>query len=359
MLKLVAKTTGRLQIALIDLNGSYSNRVDGSIGLTLKHPETISIIEPLDNNEVLVINHDEANISNETVKDTKKAIKIIQEKYKLSGVKIGLKKCLPLHSGFGSKTQSLLSIAAAYCQLNEVDYDYRDLAQDVGRGGTSGIGVEGFNSGGFIVDCGHDFDQKDRTFRCSGASKHVYPPPIVGRYDCPRWPILVVTPNNRTRFFGNSEVDHWKRNCPIPLYDAQACAHIALMMMIPAVIEDNLGLFCNGINKIQTLAWKRSLIDAQSPTVRKLFDHLRFLGLDGIGLSSAGPTVYALGASLLKKQFQENVLNEVSLFLEKNGGGNCIITFPNNNGAKIEKYRERESVSSKKKHTKSAPSYEV
>lgn len=329
-MSLLVKTHARLQIALIDLNGAYSNRVDGSIGLSIENPEGEFLLEK--NNDMNIKVTAEKSIEQEVIDSTQNVLECIQKEYDLNGIKVHIRKALPLHIGFGGKTNAIVSIAVGYCKLYGVNYDYYHLVQMVGRGGTSGIGIEAIRNGGFIVDCGHDFDKKNREFKCSSASKHIYPAPVVFQKECPKWPILVIVPNNKTHFFGDMEYEHWKKHCPIPLFDAQACAHIALMMMVPAVIENNMKIFCDGINKIQTLYWKRNLRDAQAPIVRDLFDFLKQKGLDGVGLSSAGPTVYALGEVLFDNDKKRTLLIEAKSFLDNNGGGQCFITFPQNEG---------------------------
>ena len=59
-----------------------------------------------------------------------------------------------------------------------------EIAEIICRGGTSGIGVFGFETGGFIVDGGHDFEKKDREFVPSDASR-IRPPPVITRCDLP------------------------------------------------------------------------------------------------------------------------------------------------------------------------------
>ncbi len=335
-----ATSSGRLQISLIDLHGYYSNRVDGSIGLSILEPTISFLLQKQDQKGINVSNSPKVSIDEELLSDIKKTLQNIQQHYKLEGVSVKIEKALPLHSGFGSKTQALLTASGAYCKLYGVDYDYREMAQIVGRGGTSGIGVEAFVSGGFIVDCGHSFQSKNNTFKCSAYSKHITPAPLVGHYHAPDWPILIITPNIKKQFFGNAELEHWNKNCPIPLSDVQACSHIALMMLIPSIIEKNLDVFCDGVNKIQNLAWKRSLIDAQSPVVRKTMEFLSQIGLQGVGLSSAGATIYALGPVLEDKVSSDKILLQVQEYLSENGGGTSFITKPNNFGAKFEELKD-------------------
>jgi beta-ribofuranosylaminobenzene 5'-phosphate synthase len=316
----------------MDLHGSYSGRVDGSAGLSLQEP-VIRIVARRQSGRDIEVTCREGQTHPEIAGDVKKALIKVREHFGLEGVQVGIEEMLLPHSGFGSKTQALLTAAAAYCKLYEQDYAVRDLAHTLGRGGTSGIGVQTFESGGFVVDAGHSFKTKNHTFTPSSASSFASPPPIVGRYDFPDWPILVATPTDRRQFFKSQEIAHWQKNCPVPLADAQGSCHVVLLMLIPAVLEGDVDTFCKGINYIQDFAWKTSLRQAQTPVVGELMAHLRELGVEGVGLSSAGATVYALGRSLMDTGRAAEVVGNVRRFLDQRGGGSCFLTKANNGGA--------------------------
>ena len=77
--------------------------------------------------------------------------------------------------------------------MNHQDLTALELAKIVGKGRTSGIGVESFENGGFIIDGGHRA-MKNRGFVPSSASCAT-PPPIIARYDFPEdWKIILVIP---------------------------------------------------------------------------------------------------------------------------------------------------------------------
>jgi beta-ribofuranosylaminobenzene 5'-phosphate synthase len=324
-------TSGRIQIALIDLHGAHSGRVDGSAGFAIEEPAIRLVVKESAGDEILVTQGDEG--SSEIATDIAKALTKIRAQYVLGGAHVSVESMLLPHAGFGSKTQALLAASAAHCRLYGCDYRVRDLADALGRGGTSGIGVQTFETGGFVVDAGHSFKSKKYTFSPSSASTFASPPPIVGRYEFPDWPVLIVTPNERRQFFKSEELGHWAKNTPIPLADAQACCQAVLMMLIPAVLESDVETFCLGINYIQELAWKKSLRQAQVPVVAEMMQFLRERGVAGVGLSSAGATVYALGPALNDTVRAKQILDDARRFLDARGGGSCFITRGSNRGA--------------------------
>lgn len=325
----------RLHFSLIDMHGSYSGRADGGAGLAIKEPGVRLIARPRHDSMVAISNESEQLvIDSELQNEITTALHNIQSRFDLAGVDIEVHSLIRPHSGLGSKTQFLMSCATAYCRLNRILIPTREIACLVGRGGTSGIGVEAFNSGGFVVDCGHSFQSKGYAFRPSSGSRSSSPGPLVGRYDFPGWPILVVTANAR-QLHGLEEQALFDKVCPIPLADAQACAHIVLMMLIPAVIEGDLQTFCKGINLLQVLTWKSSQIAAQGEIVKSIMDRLLGLGLEGVGMSSWGPTVYGFGSILENEQSSQTIIREVQDVLNSHKGGVAYITMASNCGAVI------------------------
>ncbi len=328
------KSPSRLHFTLIDMNGKYSGRVDGGVGLAIKDPFTSIVVHPRSDN-IIFINQktDDDQLYPELITEITSAVKQIQCNYSLKGVSIDIEKTIPAHSGFGSKTQTLLSASVAYCRMYGVTTIVRDICKLIGRGGTSGIGVEVFNSGGFVVDCGHPFYLKNYTFRPSSASKSLPPATLLGQYKFPDWPILIVTPRGR-HIYGAEEQRLFDAICPIPLTDVQTCTHVVLMMLIPAVIEGDLETFCKGIDALQALAWKQFEIESQDAVVIKIMKELKNLEINGIGMSSWGPTIFAFGLPLIRGE-PHDLLRQVRSLLDINGGGDCFVTQAQNGGAMI------------------------
>src|SRR5690606_8601338 len=99
------------------------------------------------------------------------------------GYHFKVREIFPSHSGLGSGTQLSLAVAQLISKINDQDLTAPEMAEIVGRGGTSGIGVASFDQGGFIVDGGHRTNIK-HGFLPSSASK-ASAPPIIARYNFP------------------------------------------------------------------------------------------------------------------------------------------------------------------------------
>jgi len=250
-----------------------------------------------------------------------------------AAVSIHVRSLYPAHTGLGSGSQLALATARAICELYGRNVPVTELAWLAGRGGTSGIGTAAFEHGGFIIDGGHRFGPGgDKTdFRPSSASRGVRPPPVTARHDFPAdWRILLATPDVPTGASGEKETDIFRRHCPVPLSEVQALCHEVLMRMLPGIAGRDLDLFGSSINAVQHLGFKKVELGLQPPQVRGLLDELQGAGAAGAGLSSFGPTVYAIGDTGM------NAIEQAAQsFMRESGGGTTLITTARNSGAVV------------------------
>ncbi|MDD1742077.1 MAG: DUF98 domain-containing protein, partial [Methanotrichaceae archaeon] len=205
-------------------------------------------------------------------------------------------------------------------------------AQVINRGGTSGIGTAAFDLGGFIIDGGHTFGPgKQKTdFRPSSASKGVNPPPVIARHDFPKdWNIVLAIPNLPQGAYGQREIDVFKDYCPVPTKDVHELCYEILVRMVPSLVEQNLDDFGFAVNRIQELGFKRIEVMLQDPLVHKLMRDMRAAGAACSGLSSFGPTVYAI------TDYQSKDIASVAREVMENVGGDVLITNARNEGARI------------------------
>lgn len=312
-------TPSRLHFSLLDLNGALG-RIDGGFGLTIANPNFQIIAEKSTAIEVSTSIYQERAIA---------VLQRFQQAYPFPGIKIKFESEIPMHSGFGSGTQLALGITQAVNLLYQFGLNVQELAQAVGRGGTSGIGIAAFNTGGFIVDGGHRYPEEKASFLPSSAVGNILPPPILFRYPFPELPLLIVMPNC-TRIYGNQEIELFRTLCPQPEWVAQKLSHILLLQILPALIEDDMHNFGKALNNIQTFGWKRVEIDAQGAELQSTLDFLRDTRAFGAGVSSWGPAICAITDDV------DRLKQETNAFLKTlPNGGNCFITHANNGGASI------------------------
>ncbi|MGB3906819.1 MAG: beta-ribofuranosylaminobenzene 5'-phosphate synthase [Methanomethylovorans sp.] len=315
------KSPSRIHMGLIDMNAELG-RVDGGVGLSIDQPYVLISAEVADDIEIIGQSF--------LAQRMEAAVRALVPEGQ--GVRVTIEADMPPHVGCGSGTQAALSVAAAVNRLYGLGLSVREMAIAVGRGGTSGIGVASFEKGGFIVDGGHKFAEKG-SFSPSSASK-TPPGPVLFREDFPDWEIVLALPSEDMHMGAHDaqEVDIFEKECPIPLHEVQAVAHIVLMNMMPAIMEKDIEAFGKATDRLQTLGFKQREIHLQHQAVRDLIELLQDSGAYGAGMSSFGPVVYAFtdnpeDASYLREDAQA--------FLDGTIGGKVIITRANNTGASI------------------------
>ena len=328
---MIIETPSRLHLTLIDLNGIYG-RIDGGVGITLQKPGLKIQAEPADNGVEVVFSKScqfiAGLVDDYTVKIKNSTLKVIDALKIGAGFKFTVHSTYSPHSGLGSGTQLSLAVAKLISRMNNHDLNALDMAKIVGRGGTSGIGVESFENGGFIIDGGHKRVEKP-SFLPSSASPAT-PPPIIARYDFPLdWKIILAIPNVERGVSGAKEVDAFQNYCPVPLDEVEKLSHLLLMKLMPAVVESDLDSFGTAVNNIQNIGFKKIENKLQNPYINEIMKNLRIAGAAGVGMSSFGPTVYAVTDTN-----ERDILGAANDSL-KDVGGEIISTCARNYGAKL------------------------
>ena len=327
--RLIVEAPARIHMGLIDMNGS-AGRVDGGIGLAVEDPAIV--IEAKRSSELTVRSdaHDTKNA--ERVKRTAETI--------LAGLGVGEAAEITLHHsysghiGLGSGTQLDLATARAlYGLFRPGTITAREIAALTGRGGTSGIGTAAFEGGGFIIDGGHSFGPQGEKsdFRPSSASGGIRPAPVLFRHPFPEdWQILLAIPDIPEGASGNIESDIFRTHCPVPIADVRAICHTVLMQMLPGIVEKDIDLFGCAVNTIQEYGFKQVEHRLQPPLIHELVKALRATEAAGVGLSSFGPTVYAIGDTGM-----QDARSAAEDLMAETGGGKVILTRAQNRGAGI------------------------
>lgn len=321
--RVVVETPSRIHLTLTDLAGDCG-RVDGGVGVALADP---SIVVEAQRGE-------ELSVRGENAERARAAAEAVMELLDLkgAGAEITIRHCYKQHVGLGGGTQLAMAVGKALCELYGRTASAREIAAAVGRGGTSGIGVAAFERGGFIVDGGHSFGPgKEKVdFRPSSASFGVTPPPVILQASLPKfWTFLLAMPDIPKGAHGRHEADVFGAFCPVPRGEvAELCREI-LVRMIPAVLEGDLDGFGNAVNRVQDLGFKRVEVGLQHPLIGRLMEAMRSAGAAGAGLSSFGPTVYAVADSNARD------IEAAAMEAMRVVGGEVVVTRPKNSGAQM------------------------
>jgi len=115
----------------------------------------------------------------------------------------------------------------------------------------------------------------------------------------------------------------------LPPAEVHELCYQILVRILPSVVEEDLDEFGAAINRIQEIGFKRIEIMLQHPLVRSLMEEMRAAGSACAGLSSFGPTVYAITDT------QTRDIESAAHDVMRSVGGEVMITRARNEGARI------------------------
>jgi beta-ribofuranosylaminobenzene 5'-phosphate synthase len=306
----------RLHLGFLDLNGDLGRRF-GSIGMAVDRPST-----------KLTVRSADANSAHGP--ESARVLRLM-EKFSpgpANRYRAHVETAIPAHAGLGSGTQLALAVGAAIARLQDETPAAGKLADIGERGARSGIGLEAFLSGGFIIDGGKG---------ATGA-----PPPVTIRSDFPDdWRVLLVLDPGFEGVSGEAEVTAFADLPPFPQSSAAHICHLVLMKLVPGLKEHDIAAFGSALTEIQSIvgshfAPKQGGSPWTSPAVGRLASRLRDDGATGIGQSSWGPTGFAFTDSL---EAAERLYHS-SIEAAKRDGLEILIARGRNAGASIEILRE-------------------
>lgn len=192
----------------------------------------------------------------------------------------------PDHIGLGIGTQLGLAVAAGlrrFLRLPEIST--AALALDVGRGGRSSVGTYGFQQGGLIVDAG-----KEPGDGLGRLARRLLVPPT--------WRIVLVRPPNTQGLAGGVEAEAFAKLPPVPDDLTRELWRITNEQMMPAIELGDCAQFGDAVYRFGRLAGECfSPVQGgpfASTRTGAIVTRIRESGVDGVGQSSWGPTVFAI-----------------------------------------------------------------
>ena len=156
------KAAARLHLGLFDL-GRGTPRTFGGVGFMIEQPATLVRARRSSVTEI-----DAIGLRNDTVDHLTAIVHRLLQEHKVGPAKINIEFRGVEHVGLGSKTALSLAVLTAASAARSISVSKRQLQRHCGRGGASGIGINGFFTGGFLADAGH---------------KGQLPPPTIGKTD--------------------------------------------------------------------------------------------------------------------------------------------------------------------------------
>ena len=194
------------------------------------------------------------------------------------------------HAGLGSGTQLALAVGRVLEQcLGREREPSEKLAQRVGRGDRSAVGIHGSERGGLIVDAGKLPGQPVAA--------------LAGAYEFPDdWRVVLCFPESGRRWHGERERRAFHAleagDSRTRLRNTEQLSRLVLLDMIPALLARDFAAFAASTREYNA----RSGDDFAAvqggryadPAIAAMVDRCTKFGFPGCGQSSWGPAVFAL-----------------------------------------------------------------
>jgi beta-ribofuranosylaminobenzene 5'-phosphate synthase len=316
------ETGSRIHLGLIEPTGRAA-RTFGGCGFLVDEPRIAVIAEQL-----LGTRDDriEGPLSERVAEFVRRYRAATPKEHPRSGVRIVVESCPDAHVGLGTGTQLGISVARALAELEgQSVVGATELAERIGRGRRSAIGVHGFDHGGFIVDGGRPRE------RSGGIS------PLIARHPVPEsWRVAIFVPRNEQGFHGQIEekaFDALGEEDPRRVEGfAERLSRILLLEILPALVEQEFRTFARAIGEFGSVAgefFRPAQGDVfASPQIRSVVEALADAGFEGAGQSSWGPAVWALAENereawraidAVRARFRDRLLFDVVTRVRKHG----------------------------------------
>jgi beta-ribofuranosylaminobenzene 5'-phosphate synthase len=301
----------RLHMGMIDLRGDFGRKF-GGIGAALEAPSLLLEVRPAE--RLSAVGEDRERL-------LLFAQRFLDHHRIEGGAWLRVHRAIPAHAGLGSGTQLALATARALAELFGRPFDTPGLAEATARALRSAIGTWAFDQGGFLLEGG-------RSVPGDG------PAPLLLRRPMPaEWCCVLAIPDVPPGLSGSAEEEAFKKLPPPPPELAGRVAHLILMVVLPALVEEDLTAFGSGLTEIQRLVGEMFRpVQGQRfahSLVAELIDELLAGGAAGAGQSSWGPAVYGLVQG-------EEAARRLARRVENRLGGRGVVlaTGFNNRGAR-------------------------
>jgi beta-ribofuranosylaminobenzene 5'-phosphate synthase len=309
-------------------------RLYGGVGFALREPRATVTAEPAA--------HVERDGNREDADPFREYAERACDLLDLPGARVTVEERLPQHVGLGSGTQSALATYAAVARAHGHDPRPRKHAPALGRGGRSGVGVAGFETGGFVVDAGHPTERFTTDPPAAGDWRV---PAVLSRHDLPdAWRVVLALPDAEPGRHGDGEDESMR--AVVERADTTVAEDLASLLvgrLLPAAAEGRLAAFGGALAAYGRLngAW---YADVQGgvyrPPAGRLVERLaESPAVAGAGQSSWGPAVWALTDAERASEARGAAEDALA---DTGAAGRVLVTRPANAGARVDVAGQRD-----------------
>ena len=275
------QTHGRLHMGFLDLNGDLGRQF-GSFGVGLSEITTSVKVTHLGS----VTGRSQIEAVGEEIDRVSRYADQLCRHYGISAhLKVDTSECITPHAGLGSGTQLALAVGFGIARHFNLQPRARDIAMLLDRGRRSSIGINTFENGGFHMDCGSHNDGK----------------PPLSFFSVPypqQWRFLLLLDNHFAGLSGEEESQAFKEIEPIDSDTASRLCRLAIMKLIPGMLEQDIATAGSAITEIQAHVGDYFAPFQggrfTSPSVTEILDLCGRTGAAGYGQSSWGPTGFVM-----------------------------------------------------------------
>lgn len=317
--RLTIAVYSRLHLTLLAMHaGEY--RINGGIGFAIADPACELVFSGASNFAI-----DDQRIDPLLPNELKRLSAILHAEQQQHGfanaLTIAIGGKMRTHSGFGSGTAISLACLEALHRLNGSTPSLAALIAASGRGGTSGIGIHTYFSGGCVFDLGRPVGVEAHA--PSHQATAPQPPLVLDHLPMPEWDIGICIPLNIPHKSEAEERAFFERACPLPADAVYETLHHALFGLYAAIREADRATFCRALRAVQECAWKKAERLEYGPALAEIEQALYDCGAEAVGMSSLGPTLFFLA---------DNVTDVVSRMQGARPDCECLHTHPANGG---------------------------
>jgi len=301
----------RLHLGLFSMHEN-GVRINGGIGFAIELPEIRVQIKP--SSEFSIHDFRKKGVSGSAVNRLLEKLENAYKKYSLhSFVSIEITGDAESNHGFGTGTAIRLASIEGLMLVNNKEISNDELVKLSGRGGTSGIGINTYFSGGLVIDLGRLNDGQKKQ-PSSQVKDNVNYPLLLKQSIMPDWSVGICIPSNIASLNEEEEKRFFDKTCPISEFEAYKTIYHSLMGVYASVEEGTKSIFEDSIKLLQNCEWKKEERGRHGVALLEIEKDLYKFGANVVGMSSLGPSLFFLADNvqhvikLMKKSYPDYIL---------------------------------------------------
>lgn len=319
--KLTISAHSRLHLTLLAMhNGEY--RINGGLGFAIADPSC----------ELICSNAADFAINDQRTiplvgTELERLVTLLQTEQRRCdftvAIEIAINGNMRPHSGFGSGSAITLACLEALHRLNGSAPSPNELVAASGRGGTSGVGIHSYFSGGCVFDLGRSVDNNAHAPSHQVTASR---PLLLDQLPMSDWEIGVCIPLTIPHKSQAEERDFFARICPLPAGAVYETLYHSLFGLYAAIREADRTTFCRALRAVQACAWKNAERLEYGKALIEIEQALYANGAEAVGMSSLGPSLFFLA---------DNVAEIVNQMRLTRPDCEWLLTRPANYGRKL------------------------